>query len=131
MGRGQESLRCGSHAFAAFDGFDVRTERGMGRESMAPARLVRRGPTSLLGPLKGPEYCFPLGRLVEAGGPLLVLALVDANDQRFSVPLVDCLVYCVFTPLAYAFEVQQLRIRGRVDGDDLPGLNRPEGPLRA
>src|SRR5712691_9454526 len=125
MGRGHESLRCGFHAFAAFDGLGVRMQRGMGRESMARARLVRRGPTSLLGPLEGPEYCFPLGRLVEAGGPLLVLALVDANDQRFSVPLVDCLVYRVFSPLADALEVQQLRIRGRVEGDDLPGLNRP------
>src|SRR5207249_122069 len=38
MGRGQESLRCGSHAFAAFDGLGVRMQRGMGRESMAPAR---------------------------------------------------------------------------------------------
>src|SRR5436309_11688809 len=81
--------------------------------------------------LRGPEHRVCLGRLAEAGRPFLVLALVDANDQRVSVHLVDRLVDLVFSPLADALEVQQLWVRGWVEGDDLPLLQRPEGPLGA
>ena len=84
----------------------------------------RRGPTSLLGLLEGPEHRVCLGRLVKAGRPFLVLALVDANDQRVSVHLVDRLVDRVFAPLADALEVQELRVRRRVEGDDLPPIRR-------
>src|SRR6266849_5185697 len=104
-----------------------------GTEQWLVARGPRlgRGPTSLLGLLEGPEHRVCLGRLVKAGRPFLVLALVDANDQHVSVHLVDRLVDRVFAPLADALEVQELRVRGRVEGDDLPLLLRPEGPLGA